>query len=398
MNRHGFRTGWLIDSNEQPFNEADALNRGINAFGEQRVALRYPQLTLNAGLPISERRDYIVEQNGGSVTQSGGKYRVRASSQAGSVAKLTSRQRANYISGGELEGGIGLLADQPSGNAHIDWGFIDYDGSNAVRFSYKSDGVYLELVSGGTEIMSVPQSKWNMNTLDGFDPSVGHVYEVPFVYYGFGDIIFEVLVEDQGKQRTVPIHRINRTEEISIEKSNLPLSVEVYGDGQQLDCYVGGRQINSSLPDYGVDRTTGARRLSRSIGTDFRPLVSFQHKTGFEDIFLTLTGMNVITDVDAIIEIQRNATLDSNASFSYVGNYEETERATQWDVSAGDTFTSGQTMYEAMVVGGTGGQTADFNADVPQRPISEFDIITLAARTISGTGTMSASFKVNEHW
>lgn len=404
-NRHGFETGWLIDSNEQPYNEVDAMKRGGNAFGETRVALRHPQLTLNAGIPLSTRRDYIDTQNGGDVTQINAKYRVQASSQTDSYAKLTSRQRANYLSGGVLEGGIGMFMDQPEGNAHIDWGFIDYDGQNALRFSLKSDGLYLELISGGVEIESVHQNYWNIDKLDGtggsgavLDVAKGYVYQIPFVYYGFGDIIFQIMIETQGQKYIVPVHRMSREGDISIIEPNLPLSVEVYGDGQELNAYVGGRQISSSLEDTAVSRSVSARRLNRAVGTDFRPLISFRHKTGFESIYLTLVSVDVLTDSDVIVELQRNATLDANASFTYQGNFVESERATEWDVSAGDTFTSGETLWEGLLAGGAGNQSAAFTGEVPQRPVSEFDTITLAARTVSQTGTVTSTLKVDEHW
>jgi len=403
IQRFGKSSGRRIKDDNTVINMADFLVRSTNEFNENRTAQRFPQLTLNAGLPLSERRDYLQTTNNGSITQTDGEYVVQAATDTDSTAYLRTRQRAYYISGGVIEGGLGIrIPTQPTGTAQKRWGFIEDE--NGVYFSWDSDGLHVNVLSGGS-LTQIDQADWNLDTMDGngpsgstLDPAIGHVYQVRYVYYGYGPIVFEVGIETNAGWKIIPVHYELVDESISIEQPNLPLGIECdSGDsGTVQEIYVGGRQINSSLRDDSIARTVGARRIGQSIGTTIVPLISFKHKTGFESIFLTLTSIEVLTTDDLILKIRRNASL-TGANFTYAGNYTESERATQWDVSA-TALTGGETMWEGFAVGGQGNKSSGTNADVPQRPISELDTITLCARTVSGSATAYTIFKVDENW
>jgi hypothetical protein len=399
--RHGFNTGRLIGENGQPYNIADALNRSITPFNEIRVAQRFPQLALNAGIPLSNRRDFI-DVDDGTVEAVNGMYRIRAN--VGGRAGLYSRQRGQYVSGGEVEGGIGLVFPTlPTGDAQIQWGFEDYFGDNALRFNYKSDGLYIELVSSGELKLSINQDDWNVDRLDGTGPSKyeldvtnGHAYQLPFVYYGFGDITFQVMVELEGKQRVVDVHRVRRKGVISIAQPNLPLFIKCIADDVQLDAFLGGRQISSTMRSMEVARTVGAVRINQSVSTTFVPLISFEHKDNFESILVKLSGLFIATQDDLILEIRRNPTL-TGSTFEYIGNYVESERATKWDVAA-TALTGGETIWVGAAVGGVGNQKNSASVDFPERPISELDTITLCARSIKGSSTTTSILRVTEEW
>lgn len=407
---HGFATGRIVKENKKALNVADLLERATNDFGELRVARRFPQLTLNAGLPLSQRRDYTANsQNGGGVELVDGEYRVFATPSVASVGSLITRQRANYLSGGVLEGGIGFRATKvPSGTGKINWGFIEYDRSTAVQFSSQADGVHLQVVTDGVLELDILQEDWNIDSLDGegasgvnLDLSIGYVSHIPIIYYGYGDIRFQIMGVTEGRKKMIDIHRESRDGQISIDRANLPLGVEVFSDSEALDVFVGGRQINSSFDDTVRPRITSGRRLAQSIGTTFIPLVSFKHKVGYEEIFSTLDSVEIDSDVDLIVEIRRNGTLSgapAGEEFDYVGNYTESERALQYDVKA-TSITGGETIYDFFnTVDGKGNATNLRAKEVPNKYISEFDTTSIVARTMSGTGVVNTILRNQEKW
>lgn len=398
-------TGRQLKENGHYINRADYLEGATTDFGEIRTSQRYPQLTLNAGLPLSDRRDYTLNSaNGGGVELVGGEYRVYATASAGSVGATYTRQRANYLSGGVLEGGIGLRVPvQPTGSAEVNWGFQEYDGTTAIQLSYQSDGIHFQIINDGTTEVDVAQTDWNVDKLDGTGPSGytldlsdGYVFQIPFIYYGYGDIRCQIMVTVNGRKRVIDVHRESRDGQISIDRANLPLCVEVIGDGTALEAFLGGRQVNSTLPDQVRPRFTSGRVLNASVGDTIVPLVSFRHKTGFKDIFCTLDSLEIITDGDLIVEIQRGGTL-TDATFDYTGNQSASEMALEYDIDA-TAITGGETIYDTFALGGQGNKPASRPSDIPAKYISEFDITSVVARTKSGTANVDVIARNLEKW
>jgi len=381
-------------------------------FYQSKIAQKNPQLVLNSDLPLSERRDDITEENNATITKVTGEYRLRATSDTDSRALLRTRQRGNYLSGSVLEVGLGVrIPTQPTGDAIIRWGY--FDDNDGIYYKYDSDGVCLKVRKGGSDVLEVRQKDWNLDTLDGSGPNQsnpsgsnlnladGAIFQIPFAYYGYGAIDWEVGISDFDNDYFVrSVHQENM-QGTTIDEPNLPLAIEVDSgtSGQQLDCFVGGRQISPLGSSDNLFRTTEGTRLSRAItDTAFRPVISFRHKTGFENIFVRLGAIDFISDSDGIFELQRNATL-SGDSFTYTGNQTEAEKAVEIDVSAGNTYTNGEAIYRGTFEGGTGSKITAGTADLPQRPISELDTIALAAKTLTGSGTLEATIlKIQEDW
>lgn len=391
-------------------NMADRELLRTTPFHESRIVQKNPQLVLNSDLPLSERRDDITETNGGTVTKHGGEYRLRATSTTDSKAMIRSRQRGNYLTGSVMDPGLGLRVPvQPTGDAYVEWGYKDDD--NGIYLRYDSSGIHARVMSGGTVVESTEQANWNRDNLLGtntnanpsggtLDLSDGNIFQFPFVYYGYGGIQWEIGVETRFQDyELVSVHEVKMKGDVSIEEPNLPLTVEVDSgtSGQQLDVFLGGRQISPLGTNDNTARSVGGYRLGvGSIGTSFIPMVSFRHKTGFKNILVRLSGLSIIPDVDMIVEIHRNGTLTS-PSYVTPGNHTAAEIATEWDLSATSTYTPGETIYEDFVAGGNKGIVS--GADLPRRPISELDTITLALRRVSGSnGTASALFRITEDW
>lgn len=404
------KSGRVELENGQWINVADRELLATTPFHERRVVIKSPQLVLNSDLPLSERRDDITENNNATITQQDGEYRLRATADANSEAILRTRQRGNYLTGSVMDPGMGIrVPSQPTGDAYVRWGYKD--DNDGIFYHYDATGIYVVIHRAGTEVVKVEQANWNKDNLNGnngsdnpsgasLDLSDGLLFQFPFTYYGYGGIQWEIGVETRfGDYELISVHQVKMRGSASMEEPNLPLTVEVNSgtSSQQLDVFVGGRQISPLGTNDNTARSVGAYRLNvGSIGTSFRPMVSFRHKTGYEQVLIRLSGLTIIPDADMIVEVQRNGSLTS-PNFTTPGNHTAAEIATEWDIAATATYTNGETLYEDFVAGGNKGIIA--SADLPRRPISELDTVTLALRRVSGTnGTASALFRINEDW
>lgn len=410
IENYGLHSGRYMRENGKYVNIADMLLANSTQFNEQKTAHRWPQLTLNSDIPISSQRDIQTVANGGTIAKVGAEYRVRATTTANSSAILETEQVGNYIAGVILEPGMGIrVPTQPTGDAFIRWGY--YDDEAGLYIEYNSTGLHAKVRSNGAEVVSVSQADWSEDNLSGsklnnnaseveINPADGHMWQFPFIYYGYGALEWAVsTLDNQGIFRMYEINLTKRTGSVSLSRPNLPLKVEVNSGttGVQLDCFIGGRQISSWGRSDSQGRDVGAFRIGvGSIGTSFRPLISFREKTNFARIVSNFSTINLITDSDLIWEIHRNSTLDG-AVFGTPSNYDANEIATEWDTSATATYTPGQTIAGGLALGGSRGSF--LRDELPNRRITSNNLYTLAVRTTGATnGTVTSYLEIFEEW
>ena len=407
--------------NGEYINEAEDAVRNTNGFNETKVAQNTTQIALNNNLPLSSFRDIQT----GNITKQGSEYRVRADG-SNNTSSLRTALRGNYISGHVLTPGLGVrIPTLPTGDQFVEWGYYELDANddplNGITFKRTSDTVLLNLYKDGTNQLGggsgVPQEDWNKDKLDGTGTSganlstpTGYVYRVPFIYYGYGPVEFLVGVRSKnGVWREFPIHSADLDEGTSIAEPNLPLTVTTYngGDSSTLDAFVGGRQIAVSGPDKAVEpRIVGSEVREKSVGTTVTPLISFQHKSGRENIRVKLKDLYVESDIDLHIFLYRNVTLSAGTTtYSTPVDYDSNETATEWngnsptDIGA-TAFTGGERFGGSryVPVGSQGSASAGSTIDLPQSVLIEGENWTLAAQTRSSTATVNAGLNVAEEW
>lgn len=385
---------------------SDSTVWGTTVFNERKIAEKSQQFILNSNLPLSAQRDAIIVSNNGVVTQQDAEYRVRATVDANSVAILESQQRGNYISGNENEAGIGVrIPTLPTGDAYIRFGYYKKESGvvTGLYFEVTEEGVFAVIEDEGVS-KRVLQKDWNINTLLGdngatYDPTDGHVYQIRYVYYGYGSVTFEIGQDYNGNRyNMIPVHLDRIKFATSLSEPNLPLTVEVNSgtSGVQLDAFVGGRQFSTFGKNNPVERQVGAYRVELSgIGTTFVPMISFKEKVGRKSILTRLSSIAMLSDADLIYELRWNATL-TGASFGAPNNYSAAECATEWDISA-TALSGGIPRKSGLILGAV--RNALTRLDLPARKIYEEDTVTLCVRRVAGiNATATAHFEVLEAW
>lgn len=381
-------------------------------FGEQRVAERTPVIELNSAYGVSNVRDVISVSNSGTVTAaSTGEILLSTGATASSTARLDSAERIRYIPGFDAEIGIGIrIPTLPTGNQEAKWGVRNPDQTEGIYFGVDATGFYVATLRNSVET-KIYDTLFNINKLDGaegeeidrrfdIDLSEGNIFQVDYSWYGYGQIVWEVTGIPTGRNKQVPIrcHQAKIDGTTSVQSPNLPIFIEATngGDAADFDVYVGGRQasvVGRYVPKY---RTTAQARASVSTTTTSLPLVSFRNKSGFEDRTIQIDdALAIVASQDHVIEFYINPTL-TDASWTTPTNATASETALETDVSA-TALSGGTLVFSYYAAAGLGAQERPVESlavfDIPEN-----QIVTMAARTVTGTGTCKGFFRIREEW
>lgn len=387
-------------------------------FQELKTVQRFAQIELKSAVgELSELRNYVQAPNGGVTVATSGEYRVFTDATLGAETLFESGERGRYIPGYQAECGMGVRipAQTWSGTQKAEWGYINDE--NGIGFGVDSGGVYIFIKRESTVTKKVYQQDWNKDTLDGslddnnpsgyeLDLSIGLIYQIEFVWYGYGPLQWFVNFKDANSNRgsiQTLVHTETPNQQTSIAQPNLPITVLIDNGDQSTsrEVFVGGRQFSV----YGVQnnrfRLNGDRRSSVSISAGaWTPLISFRRKTGEgNNQSVQVFDATLLVSESMYFTFVLDGTL-TGASFGNLTDVDTTETTLQSDTSA--TAITGGIFFGGthLAVGGVGNTveaTSLSNLDfdfVNNKPV------TLVARTVDGsTGTVSAcTFNVKEQW
>ena len=384
----------------------DSLPVESSQFGELLVTERTPIIELNSSYGTSALRDIEQVTGSGTVTSGQGEVKLSTGTTTGSIAELDSAEAGRYIPGYGAEMGMGVRVPVlPTGDQEFTWGGRGVNGDNGFSFGVDSTGLYIAITKGGTKTKTY-QSDWNIDKLNGtgvsgynIDITQGLIYQINFTWYGYGEIRYGVIANINGYQKFVPCHKIVPSGSASIESPNLYLFQKADNGTttDDLEMYVGGRQysiVGRYVPKY---RFVSDYRGGVSTSTTVIPLVSFRTKTGFGDRSIRIAGMEVKPSTeDVIVEARLGCSL-TGASWGTPTNHTAAECAVESDTSA-TALTNGHVIWSQYF---ESGKANAFGASEASR--IEFDLpqqtpITLCVRTLSGTGTVNANFRIQEEW
>lgn len=375
-------------------------------FGEFLVVNRTPIIELNSSYGSSALRDVETLAGTGSISSSDGEIVLSTGTTSSSSALIESAEIGRYIPGYSAELGVGFRLDTlPTNNEVATWGGQGEDADNGIYFGYDSGGLYVARKKSGTETDKIYQSSWNRDKLDGtgdsgynLDITEGHIYQIDFTWYGYGQITYGVVGSVNNVQRFIPCHTLSGFTATSLVTPNLRVFAKVDngGDSTDLTAYVGGRQysiLGVYRPKY---RLTGETNFGVSVGTTLTPLISFQRKTGFGDRSIKIEGVSFgVASADIRYVICLDGTL-TGASFGTPSNYTAAETAVESDTSA-TAISGGVAIYQDIALQGQANKNAftrsDFDVDIPNG-----QSVTLCAQTDSGTATVTTSFRLREEW
>lgn len=384
----------------------------VNALNELAVATPTPLISLKSNYGLSIYRDIQTVTNSGSISNDGTEFLVSTGTTASSTALLESAEKGRYQAGSIAIPGIGVRPGaSPTGEQLWKAGY--FDDTDGFGFGEDTDGPFLFTRASGSDTL-VRQSSWNVDTLDGsgdasnpsgltLDMSDGVVIRTPFLWYGYGEIRFDIVLRDpaSNRSRRITVHRQNQTG-ITIDNPNLPVSayVENGATASDLTLYIGGRQFFLDGQYNPSRRITCQSRLEVSgIGTSYVPLVTFRRKStsNFGSVSLRIEGYDAFADGSAVVGVIVAGTL-TGASYGAPTNISASETALEADISA-TAISGGELAFESLIAAAgrgnaVGSGTVDFSLDIPPG----IEPITLAIRAVSGTVEGNATLRLREEW
>lgn len=403
---------------------ADALQVYASQFDDLRIAERQPIVDLNAINPLSELRE-----DWQNVDSDETEHRLNLTAGVDEDAYLETDERGQYTAGYEAQAGMGVRVPQnPENDEELRWGYytVDVNGDplNGWFFGVDSTDLFVCEVRGGNE-NRVYRENWSENVADGeddaetnpsefgIDLAKGNIFQIEFVYYGYGPVKMEVLT-DKGK---VTLHKFTHDGTTSVKNTNLPLQQQIEAGGTNndaLELYVGGRQFSII-----GSRTQSKRRAGHYVNeitgiddTQWYPVVSIKLKDGsdigsidFRHVLADVLDFSADTDSSSYRwQVRRGTELDTpswETPTTHVDKQDET--ACKVDTSA-TTIDQGNGLTGVVVDAGTltAGQKnqTDIQANDPSGEIGGDETMTLVIQASPNqSGTVSEMFfNWQERW
>ncbi|WP_051412133.1 carboxypeptidase-like regulatory domain-containing protein [Halonatronum saccharophilum] len=412
-------TGRYFGANNKITTLATDINGNLNIRSEQGQFdeiinnEKTPLIELDTPYGLSELRDIVTEENGGTVTHDEAEFVLQTVDQVNSRAVLDSSERGRYQPGNASECGIAVrLPDNPTGNQEARWGY--FDDYNGAYFGIDDNGLFIAIRREGND-NKIYRDDWNFDKVDGTGPSGleldlsrGNIFQILYTCYGYGVTVFKtLLVGDNNIQQSITLHRFKPNGQTTFGDPNLPIRGEVLnGDtSQDLTMFIAGRQyhvVGRYIPNR---RITSEKRLNFSINNTLIPAISFRRKDDFpvqdrsNSVSVKLQSFDIISDADLLYEIRFAPDL-TGANFGTPTNTSNDETAVESDTSATE-LSGGELVFSGLIAGETRGPhaTAQFSSiELLEIDFSGLKPVTLALRTINGTGDASVVFRVREEW
>ena len=278
---------------------------------------------------------------------------------------------------------------------------------------FELDGTQLSFVkrtfaNGIVEEIRVPQSDWNIDKLDGsgpsdvvLDPSKAQIMFSEYEWLGAGSIRIGFAIDG----RFIEAHQFNHANYINtvyMTTATLPVRFEIENTGDTDSPSTLKQICVSVISNGGYDRRTiphiADRTTPLSIGTTPVPLVSLRMASGRTDSVIIPSNIAALpTSSDSfIVRLYKNATITGgtwvpNSSANAQVNF--TATAMTGGTIVGEYFVAGTNQATANLdiqnIANFQMQLGRTNASTPGGAVS--DTLTLAARTVSGNGSMIGS-------
>lgn len=404
---------------------SEALAEYATQFDDVQVQERTPIIDLNAIHPLSYLREQWT-----NVTSNETEHNLSTAAGTDEIANLETVERGQYTAGYQAQAGMGVrVPTSPSNDEVLRWGYFTVDANNEPLdgwyFGVDSDGTFVCEVRNSTQ-RKVYQSDWNVNTATGtsqtdvntdefnLDLAKGNIFQIEFVYYGYGPVEFQVLTDD-GK---LTLHKFTHDGQTSIENTNLPIRAHIDSGGTNadaMDLFVGGRQFSIVGQRSTNERRAGHYRdsLSGVDDTQWYPVVSARLKDGtdvgsidFTHVLASVLNFEIDTDNTGYRWQIRRGAVPDNPSWetpsSHTGTQDET--AMKVDTNSTSIDDGSGTPTGVFVDGGTlsaGGNNAlEIQQEDSSGNIVGEQVVSLVVQAVpGGSGTVSeAFFNWEESW
>ena len=287
-------------------------------FNEFRTAARNNLIQVNGSYNISQLRDLIVENGNASTESVDAEFKLSYQT-AGDEAGILTAARGRYVPGHPAEAGIGArIPEMPQNDVEAKWGYFDtatgtIDVLDGAYFGVDNQGIFVGINRAGEEVDRVYQPNWNTNEGQNFDfdMSKGLIYQITFVYYGYGVVRFEIIDPETERKRIV--HRYIAEGETTFRNSNLKVAATIKGnEDEKFEIFVSGRQF--SIVGEPVFRERRISHLTDDVeiaAGDWETIVSARKKAGRRPVTITLQSVEVDTNRSLELELRVNAELEN---------------------------------------------------------------------------------------
>lgn len=340
---------------------------------------------------------------------------------SGDMGVLQSRAYLRYNPGNSLLiKQTFVMGAVPGTNAAKRAGY--FDDSNGIFLNYASTGLSLvrrSNTSGSAVDTPVAQADWNVDPLNGtgssgitLDMAMGQIFVIDLQFLGVGTVRcgFEV---DGNLYWCHFFHHSNRTAtQPYIATANLPVRWQVINTGTAASTTVmyavcASVMDEGSSEPRGIQYAIGNGASGKSTSTTLIPLVSIRPGPTFNGI--TNRGWIIPKKAEAFFtgtsdhyyQVILNATL-TGASWSAVN----TNAMGQYDVTATAVSLGSGVVIDEGYTGSSGPSKSggDLSSEFESRPLVNSydgttpDTLTIAARTLTGTGTGYGTFTWFGYW
>lgn len=386
---------------------------GSTLLGEQQVAEFSPLIELDSSNGLSTvYRDTTETTNSGSVSNSNGEHKLSTGTTSGSDAKLFTKEKGRYQPGITAIPGLAMRCPTAlSSDEETRWGY--FDDTDGMFFGEDSTGIFVRHRHNSTDEDKVYQSNWNVDTLDGSgdqnNPSglsinISNVeaFRMPFLWYGGGPIEMMVeILDSDNRLSNVVVHRFGPPSgEPILSNPKLPIRAEADNGTTTTDVelFVQGRHF-AVIGRYNPNRRdTAEERLGVSTSTTVIPLVTFQKKSGriHANKSVKVSNISLLSDTNSLWEVILDGSL-TDSNFTSPSRIDASETAIEVDTSA-TAISGGTAIAKGLVAGGQGSFSDVAGISRLGTDLPEGTTVTIAIRTVSGTGTASSVFTAQEEW
>ena len=395
----------------------DIDNISRTPFDELKTASRFSQIELKSAVDqVSNLRNFIETTDANVSVSSSGEYRVSTDAVLDASVNFESGERGRYIPGYQAEMGMGIRVPTQAwaGTQFAEWGYID--DQDGIGFGIDSGGVYVFVDRQGTRETKVYQSSWNVDTMDGssdennptgydLDITEGYIYQIEFVWYGYGAIQFFINFKDANDRKGSVqnlVHTVLPSGNTSIAQPNLPLRVRIRNGDQSTsrEVFVGGRQFSVYGDPVQRFRVNGQSRQNTSTSNaDWIPLISYRRKSGRgNNQSVSVASVNILADGNLYYTFVLSGTL-TGASFGNFTDVGPTETVLETDISA--TAITGGTFFGGQYISTGNNQSTSVSVlDNLDFDFVNGEIVTLVARRIGNQNVTidACTFNAREQW
>lgn len=394
LRRSSPRTGRVIREDGTEINTADVLND----FHQMQTVTFTNLFDLKSIYGISKLRDVVTETGTGTVTATASEF-VCSGSASGDVAEIRSAERGRYVAGtvGLAGCGVRVVRKPQAAGDVIEWGYF-LNGQEGFGFGLDVDGLYTFTRDNSVDKVKRYQKDWIADTLSGSGPSRktlnlldGNVFRLPYIWYGYGAIRFDVLVADDRRDHLVCADAHVITGGTTIKDPNLPVTLRVGGN---CEATIAGRQ-------YGIygnydprRRVVGDYRLAQSVGdAAWVPAITFRVKDSdpFRSVSTKLAGLDILSDTDVLWAIRLGGTLDSTV-FNNPEILDAGESATEYNTDA-TTVSGGQQLTPGIAAGGSGNQKSLTPTVLPDFEAPVGTLVTVVLKSTGGAATVTTALR-----